>query len=92
MSKQRIKLTESDLHKIVKEAIAKQLREEEEMSSTLQDLNQAYEILKGVRESGFIPFASPSPSSTEEKVKNSIMNALNDISYAIHLCEKLGYK
>ena len=82
-----MKLTESKLRKIIKESVNDVLKS----GSTYDDLKQAEEILTNITKSRFIPFTSPAPSSTEEKLKDSIMSALNRVSYAIYLCEQLGY-
>jgi len=109
-------ITESDLHRIVKNSVDKVLKEsyddyefdaicdrpspeEEEdradregMSSTYNELEQAKQILSDIANSGFIPFASPSPSSTEQELKDAIINASKLLEKSLYLCKQLGYK
>lgn len=82
MNKKLIRLTESDLHKIIKESVKRALNEG---SDTVSELQQAYDILKKVTESGYIPFASPFPSGTELEIQRSIVEAMRLISKACYL-------
>ena len=85
--KQRFRLTESDLHKVIKESVREILSE----SHSCHDLNKAHELLVNITKSQFIPFSSPFPSSTEMKVKKHIFQAIQNLNIAIELCEELGY-
>lgn len=62
-----------------------------ESSDSTSDMSQALNILKDITESGFIPFASPAPSSTELIVKKNIEKAISSIEIAIEACRSLGY-
>lgn len=42
-------------------------------------------------DSSFIPFSSPNPSSTEEDLKKTIIEAARMIDKAMYLCGQLGY-
>lgn len=86
MKKKVIKMTESDVHRIVNEAVNQMLNEG---SGTVQSLEKAYGILKSVSESGYIPFSSPNPSGTENEVKNAIVEAMRLIEKACYLDRKL---
>ena len=72
-------MTESDFHRIVKETVSKVLNEG---SGTVQELEKAYGILKNVSESGYIPFASPNPSGTENAIQQALIEATRLISQA----------
>lgn len=85
MSKKVIRMTESDFHRIVKETVSKVLNEG---SGTVQELEKAYGILKNVSESGYIPFASPNPSGTENEIKKAIIEAMRLIDKACYLDRK----
>lgn len=90
MNNKLIRLTESDLHKVVKESVKTVLNEG---SDTVSELQQAYEILKKITESDYIPFASPSPSGTELEIKMTILEAKMLISKACYLHKKCyGHK
>ena len=90
MKKQLIRLTESDLHDIVRNAVGRAITETTHDSS-YNEIKRAHAILNRVMESGFIPFSSPSPSSTEMELKNAIMDADRLLQKALFLCGKLGY-
>lgn len=72
MNKQPIQLTQDDLRNIVSESVKRVLKEE---SSTRQ-LQHIIDALTELTVSGWIPFASPSPSSTEQIVKDNVMQAI----------------
>ena len=55
---------------------------------TLNDIN---EKLVGITNSGFIPFVSPYPSSSELELKNAIVSAQESIAEALSLCKSLGF-
>jgi hypothetical protein len=84
--KQIIKITESDLYKIIKESVKNILNE-----SSYDELERANKILDNITKSSFIPFSSPAPSSTEQEIKNAIIEAMRLIDKARYLCSKLGY-
>lgn len=90
MTKQIIKLTEEDLRNIVKESAQKILKEGQ-MGSATEDLKQAKALLNDIMNSGFIPFASPSPSSTEKALADAIIEAARLIDKSLYLCGQLGY-
>lgn len=52
-----------------------------------QKLSLAKGILEDITKSGYIPFASPAPSSTESKIKQRICAAGTDLEIAISLHE-----
>lgn len=60
-------------------------------SKSSDDIRQAYELLNGVVNSGFIPFSSPSPSSTEVVIKRSVMRAMDELMKAMDACRDCGY-
>lgn len=88
--KKLIRLTESDLHNIIRESVKRTLKEGR-MGSACENLEQAQQLLSDITNSTFIPFASPSPSSTELELKNTIIDAVNLIEKALYLCGQLGY-
>ena len=87
-NKKVIRLTESDLHRIVNESVKHVITENRNASV---DLEQAYNILNSIAKSGFIPFSSPSPSSSEQRIKNSIISAMKNIEMALQFCHDCGY-
>lgn len=88
--KQKIRLTEGDLHRIVNESV-KRVIKEGQMGSVVGNLQQANALLSDVMNSGFIPFTSPAPSSTEKELKDAIIEAARMIDKASYLCGQLGY-
>lgn len=88
--KRRIRLTEADLHKIVRRSVKRALKEGA-MGTAYENLEQAQRLLSDITNSSFIPFSSPSPSSTEEELKNTIIEAARLVDKAMYLCGKLGY-
>ena len=87
MNKKLIRLTESDLHRIVKESVNNILTEGN--GRVIDELEEAYSILKGITKSGFIPFTSSSPSSTENELKMAIVEAMRMIDKSKHLYTQL---
>lgn len=85
-----IRLRECELRKMIAESIKRVLREGNDVS-VVNNLQQAYELLRVIPKTGFIPFSSPSPSSTEAEVKKAIMEATRLIDRAISLSYQLGY-
>lgn len=78
----KIRLTESQFNKLIRESVRKALNEG---VGTVQDLRKAHDILKGISESGYIPFASPNPSGTENEIKKAIIEAMRLIDKACYL-------
>ena len=64
---------------------------EPQNGETILKLMKIRSMLAEIMDSGFIPFASPSPSSTEQVVKDSIVNADKLIGTAIYKCKELRY-
>lgn len=54
------------------------------MDSVAKKLMDALEILKSIEDSGYWPFASPAPCSTEVKIKRAIENAIMNINTAMY--------
>ena len=90
MKKKLVKLTESDLHNIVMESVNKVLNEGK-MGTAYECLQKAHDYLSDIMNSTFIPFTSPSPTSTEEELRDTIIKAARLIDKSMYLCGKLGY-
>ena len=90
MKKKLVKLTESDLHNIVIESVNKVINEGMTGDACL-NLEQAHNLLDEIMNSTFIPFTSPSPSSTEQQLKDAIIEAARLIDKSLYLCGQLGY-
>lgn len=88
--KQIIKLRESELKKMISESV-KRILSEGQMGSATDNLKQVHELLSDIMNSSFIPFSSPSPSSTEKELKDTIIEAARMIDKAMYLCGQLGY-
>ena len=82
MTKKIIKMTETDVNKIVDLIL-------NEGSETVERFEKAYGILKDACESGYIPFASPNPSDTDNEIKNAIFEVMLLIAKACYLDRKL---
>ena len=89
--KRKIRLTESDLHRVIKESVNKVLNEDNSRLSSYEKLENAYELLTSIMNSSFIPFSSPSPSDSEKELRKTIIEAARLINKSIHLCNHLGY-
>lgn len=89
MEKKQIKITEDKLRQLVNECVKRAINEAN--MGACSELTQCTEILTDLENSGFIPFASPSPSSTEYQVKMNILQAHQLLDKAIQLCKSLGY-
>lgn len=76
--KKIIKLTESQINRIAKESIKAILKEER----VADDLSSIVQQLKQLTQSGWIPFASPHPSSTELKLKTEVLRAIECLEHA----------
>ena len=86
MRKNRVRLTESGLRRIVNKSVRNTLNEASFVSkndSVNYILSSILRELEDITNSGYIPFASPSPSSTEQKVKDYIYQAMSCIEAAI---------
>lgn len=90
MKKKLIKLTESDLHRIIKESVNKVVNETKN-GTTYEELERVHNILSDIMNSDFIPFSSPSPSSTEKGIADAIIEAARNIDKAMYLCGQCGY-
>ena len=66
--------------RIVKQALGDTRNVHEKMTSCLQELID-------IRTSGYIPYTSPSPSSTELTIKSELNAAINYLEGAIHFHE-----
>lgn len=76
-----MELNKKQIHNALMESIDKVLiKEESEGMGYLQD---ALRSLRELTHSGYIPFSSPSPSSTEMIIKKNVMQAIDLISRAI---------
>lgn len=83
--KKIIKLTENDVHNIIEESV-KQILKENKTAIQLQNIIQQ---LTDITTSGYIPFASPAPSSTEQIVKDNILTAINCLNKALQANNEL---
>ena len=90
MKKQTIRLSENQLHDIVKETVRTVLKESEgngiNVYAALLDAAEKFELIK---ESGLIAFTSPNPSSTEQELKDCVQKALSFTYKATELYSKL---
>ena len=55
-------------------------------------IEESLRLLTGLAQSGYIPFASPSPSSSEVKLRNCISSAISLLEIAQLLEKELGYR
>ena len=69
------------LTKEEKEAVPVPSKEKKNISTTLSD---CVAVLEGIANSGYIPFASPCPSSTEGIIKDSILSAISSLKDALN--------
>ncbi len=49
------------------------------MATVSEKLQQCIDTLEEIKKSGYIPFASPAPCSTERRIKDGINDALNGL-------------
>ena len=77
--KKIIRLTEGDIHRMVNESVKAILKEGQTGMQLQNILNELQEIAN----SGYIPFTSPSPSSTEMVVKKNILMAIECLTKAV---------
>ena len=82
MTKKIIKMTETDVNKIVDLILT-------EGSETVERFEKAYGILKDACESGYIPFVNPNQSDTDNEIKNAILEVMLLIAKACYLDRKL---
>lgn len=75
-----IRLTQDDLRSIVAESVKKVMMNED--SSSARQLQHVIDALEQLSNSGWIPFASPSPSSTEQVVKDNVLIAIQALKKA----------
>ena len=78
-----------NLKQLSKKQVSDSVRVEDAKRNTNDELRKALSILVGITKSGYIPFASPAPSSTEMKIKKSINNAIESLFDAIELDESM---
>lgn len=80
--KKTIWLTEA--RAIIESMVRKTIKEELKNNKidVSENLYNALSLLVEIKDSGYIPFSSPSPSSTEENIKSAINNAIDSVSYA----------
>lgn len=85
-----IRLTESRLKQIVAESVKNILNEGIE-GGLHEDLSEIIRNLKLIANSAYIPFTSPSPSSTESVVKNNVNKAIELLTFADHAAQQLSH-
>ena len=90
MANKTIRLTEAQLQKMINRSVNKILSESSNIN-VWDLLNSAKTDLSEIMYSGFIPFSSPSPSSTEQIIKDSIIAAHQNIVKALSACKDCGY-
>ena len=83
--KTKITISEERLKQIVKETIDSFSK----TNSVAKQLDEIVKMLFDITKSGFIPFSSPSPSSSEEEVAELIKRAMSDLEEAADICEDL---
>lgn len=89
ISKKFSQMSESQINKMISKSVKKVLKEEQENTyGTLIDIMNRLDMIIN---SSFIPFSSPSPSSTEKKVADSIIQANELLKQAAIGCKELGY-
>lgn len=91
--KKQIQITESQINNAVKAVLNEWYSETQgrENDSAYKELIDISIKLDMIMNSGFIPFASPSPSSTELELANAVIQAQGLINKAAELCKNLGY-
>lgn len=67
------------------------MREVEDDRPVGEKLSGCISTLKDITQSGYIPFASPSPSYTESVLKGQINTAINHLENALSLHKSLPY-
>lgn len=76
--KQTIRMNEAQLKRVIAEAV-KRVMNESKIGSKLQDI---IDQLMELTTSGYIPFSTPSPSSTEQIVKDNVIEAIHCLKKA----------
>lgn len=71
----KVKLTESELKQIIAESV-RQVLKEGVNNGLHKSLSEIIQELEELTNSGYIPFSSPSPSSTEAVVKQNVIKAI----------------
>lgn len=91
--KKQIQITEAQINNVVKSVLKEWCSETQRQddNSTYNKLIDISIKLDMIINSGFIPFASPSPSSTELELANAVKKAQELINKAAALCKSLGY-
>lgn len=69
--------------KLMGNTVADNHKVKDAKDSTGDKMREALSILNTIKNSGYIPFSSPSPSSTEMIVKKSINNAIASLYDAL---------
>ena len=85
-----VKVTNEDIREMVSESV-RRLVSESEGEGVVNTLTKMHKTLSEIMTGGFIPFASPNPSSTEREVATCIRSASDELLKAVRLCRKLGY-
>lgn len=85
-----VRLTESQLKQMIAESVKNVLNESVE-SGLHEDLSDIIRNLKLIANSAYIPFTSPSPSSTESVVKNNVKKAIELLEYADIAVQQLSH-
>ena len=81
----RLTIDKDEVKHMIKEAYGRAV----ENNSVVAKLQQALDLVNEVTKSGYIPFTSPAPSSTEQDVKNAILNAQNYLMMALNKTKSL---
>ena len=64
---------------------------EGKLGGAYENLENASALLRDIMDSSFIPFSSPHPSSTEDDLKKTIIEAARMVDKAMYLCSQSGY-
>ena len=89
--KNDIRLRECDPHRRIVKKSVNGIINGTKKGTTYEELEKVHTILSDIMNSGFIPFTSPSPSSTEKSIADAIIEAARNIDKAMYLCGKCGY-
>ena len=89
MKDNKIKLTESELHTIIREAVENVLNEN--LGKSSQMMVDIVNQIKAFEDSNHIIYQSPHPSSTEQQVRSYISQARDLLSRAAWGLKSLGY-
>ena len=69
--------------------VSLQAVEMEDRRSVRQKLSDSIQVLKDITQSGYIPFASPAPSSTEGALKRELNTAIERLESTLFLHDSL---